>query len=146
MEKRILILMAVLLTVGSNILASDKLYIEDFEIKSGETMTVNVLLNNPEAEYHDLQFDLYLPEGIIWMQDEYGDFICENAARCTSNHSNAVSSIEANHYRCVLNSMKKAPLSGNSGAILTITLKASDNIIADTYKGYFRTGQSRTYH
>lgn len=130
--------MTMLLTLWGNILATDKLYIEDFRIKPGEKMIVDILLNNPEAEYRDLQFDLYLPEGIIWVQDEYGDFICENSARCTSNHSNAVSPIETNHYRCVLNSMKKAPLSGNSGAILTITLQASDNIIADTYKGYFR--------
>ena len=99
---------------------------------------MDILLDNPDAQYRDVQFDLYLPAGITWMQDEYDDFLCENAARCTSNHSNAVSSIGENHYRCVLNSMKKAPLSGNSGAILTITLKASDGINAGTYTGYFR--------
>ena len=138
MKKKMTMMAAMLFTLISSTFADDKMFITDFEIKPDETKVVDIQLTNPDAQYRDVQFDLYLPSGITWMQDEYEDFLCENAARCTSNHSNAVSSIEANHYRCVLNSMKKAPLSGNSGAILTITLKASKNLAAGNYKGYFR--------
>jgi len=138
MKKRLSMMMAMLFALICSIFADDKMYIMDFDIEPNETKEVDILLDNPDAQYRDVQFDLYLPAGITWMQDEYDDFLCENAARCTSNHSNAVSSIGENHYRCVLNSMKKAPLSGNSGAILTITLKASDGITAGTYTGYFR--------
>lgn len=138
MKKNLYVLMAMLFTMISSAFADDKMYIADFEIKPGEKKEVDILLNNPDAQYRDLQFDLYLPAGITWMQDEYEDFLCENAARCTSNHNNAVSLIEANHYRCMLTSSKKAPLSGNSGAILTITLQASGSMAPGGYKGYFR--------
>ena len=51
-------MMAALLAVTGSVFADDRLYIGDFEIQPGETKTVDVLLDNPGAEYRDLQFDL----------------------------------------------------------------------------------------
>ena len=128
MKKNLYVLMAMLFTMISSAFADDKMYIADFEIKPGEKREVDILLNNPDAQYRDLQFDLYLPAGITWMQDEYEDFLCENAARCTSNHNNAVSLIEANHYRCMLTSSKKEAVSKvtDTASFFTYTKQNSD--------------------
>ena len=116
---------------------ADNLYIEDFEIEPGETNEVEILLDNPNAEYRDLQFDLYLPKGITVAQDEDEEFLVENGSRCTKKHTVGFSYSDG-HYVCMLYSTAKSPLTGNSGDILTITLKADENATPGAQKGYFR--------
>ena len=116
---------------------TDKLYIEDFEIEPGEEKEVNILLNNPDAEYRDLQFDLYLPEGITVVQDEDEEFMVDKGDRCTKKHTIGFSYTDG-HYVCMLYSTAKNPLTGNSGDILSITLKADENVATGAQKGYFR--------
>jgi hypothetical protein len=115
----------------------DKLYFEDFEIAPGEEKEVNILLNNPNAEYRDIQFDLYLPEGITVVQDEDDEFLVYTGSRCTKKHTTGFSYRDG-HYVCMLYSTAKNPLTGNSGDILSITLKADENATPGTQKGYFR--------
>ena len=116
---------------------TDKLYIEDFEIEPGEEKEVNILLNNPDAEYRDLQFDLYLPEGITVVQDEDEEFMVDKGDRCTKKHTIGFSYTDG-HYVCMLYSTAKNPLTGNSGDILTITLKADGNVAPGAKTGSFR--------
>ena len=137
MKKNFTILIAMLFTIASNAFADDKLYFEDFEIEPGETKVVNILLDNPEAEYRDLQFDLYLPEGITVAQDEDDEFLVELGSRCTKKHSVGFSYTDG-HYVCMLYSTAKNPLTGNSGDILSITLKAADDVAPEILTGYFR--------
>ena len=77
MKKNFTIFIAMLFTIASNVFADDKLYFADFEIEPGEEKEVSILLDNPDAEYRDLQFDLYLPEGITVAQDEDEEFLVE---------------------------------------------------------------------
>ena len=116
---------------------TDKLYFEDFEIEPGEEKEVNILLDNPDAEYRDLQFDLYLPEGITVVQDEDEEFLVDTGSRCTKKHTIGFSYTDG-HYVCMLYSTAKNPLTGNSGDILTITLKADDNVAPGAKTGSFR--------
>ncbi len=116
---------------------AEKLYIEDFEMEPGEEKEVNILLNNPDAEYRDLQFDLYLPEGITVVQDEDDEFMVDKGDRCTKKHTIGFSYTDG-HYVCMLYSTAKNPLSGNSGDILTITLKADGNVAPGAKTGSFR--------
>ena len=115
----------------------DKLYFEDFEIEPGEGKEVNILLNNPNAEYRDIQFDLYLPEGITVVQDEDDEFLVDTGSRCTKKHSVGFSYRDG-HYVCMLYSTAKNPLTGNSGDILTITLKADEGVTPGAKTGSFR--------
>ena len=115
----------------------DKLYFEDFEIEPGEEKEVNILLNNPNAEYRDIQFDLYLPEGITVVQDEDDEFRVDTGSRCTKKHSVGFSYRDG-HYVCMLYSTAKNPLTGNSGDILTITLKADEGVTPGAKTGSFR--------
>ena len=130
-------MMAALLAVTGSVFADDRLYIGDFEIQPGETKTVDVLLDNPGAEYRDLQFDLYLPGGITVAQDEDGEYLVETGSRCTRRHTAAMNYRDG-HYICVLNSTAKNPLTGNSGDILSLTLTAGEGIAEGDCKGYFR--------
>ena len=116
---------------------ADKLYIEDFEMEPGEEKEVTILLDNPDAEYRDLQFDLYLPEGITVAQDEDEEFLVDTGSRCTKKHTIGFSYTDG-HYVCMLYSTAKNPLTGNSGDILTITLKADDNVAPGVKTGSFR--------
>ena len=116
---------------------TDRLYIEDFEIEPGEEREVTILLDNPDAEYRDLQFDLYLPEGITVVQDEDEEFLVDTGSRCTKKHTIGFSYTDG-HYVCMLYSTAKNPLSGNSGDILTITLKADGNVAPGAKTGSFR--------
>ncbi len=115
----------------------DKLYFEDFEIEPGEEKEVNILLNNPNAEYRDIQFDLYLPEGITVVQDEDDEFLVDTGSRCTKKHTTGFSYRDG-HYVCMLYSTAKNPLTGNSGDILTITLKADEGVTPGAKTGSFR--------
>ena len=137
MKKNFTLLMAMLFAVASSAFADDKLYFADFEIEPGEELDVEVLLDNPDAEYRDLQFDLYLPEGITVVQDEDEEFMVDKGSRCTKKHTIGFSYTDG-HYVCMLYSTAKNPLTGNSGDILTITLKADDNVEPGAKTGSFR--------
>ena len=137
MKMNFTLLMAMLFAVASSAFADDKLYFADFEIEPGEELDVEVLLDNPDAEYRDLQFDLYLPEGITVVQDEDEEFMVDKGSRCTKKHTIGFSYTDG-HYVCMLYSTAKNPLTGNSGDILTITLKADDNVAPGAKTGSFR--------
>ncbi len=137
MGKRYLFIVATLLTMFSGLRAEDKLYMEDFTIQQGETKTVEVLLDNPDAEYRDVQFDLYLPEGISVATDGEGELMYELGSRCTSNHVLMLAEVD-DHYVGMLYSSGSASLTGNNGAIISFTLKADGNANAGKVKGYFR--------
>ena len=137
MNRKHLFIILALLSVFSGLRAEDKLYIEDFTIQQGETKTVEVLLDNPETAYRDVQFDLYLPQGISVATDNEGEYLYELGSRCTSNHVLMLAEVD-DHYVGMLYSSGSAPLTGNSGAVISLTLKADENAKAGKVKGYFR--------
>ena len=137
MERTLLIWLGMLFAFAGNIHADDKLYIEDFTIEKGETKTVEVLLDNPNVEYRDIQFNLYLPDGISVATDEEDELMYELGSRCTDDHV-LVLAESGDHYVGMLYSSAANPLSGNSGAVLKLTLKADENANVGKVKGYFR--------
>ena len=137
MKKYMLVLAALLLTIVGNTFAADRLYIENFELLPGETKTVDILLDNPDAEYRDMQFDLYLPKGISVVKNGSGKYMVTKGSRCTEEHAVGLSLIDG-HYVCTLYSVAKPPLAGNSGKVLSITLKAADDATIGQKSAYFR--------
>lgn len=117
--------------------AADRVYIENFDIKIGESKQVDIMMSNPDAEYRDLQFDLYLPDGVTIVTDEDDEYMVEMSSRCTNKHTYGISYI-AGHYRFLLYSTSKKALTGNSGAIFTITVKAQANATVGTVDGFIR--------
>lgn len=99
--------------------ATDRFYIEDFEIAPGETKTVSILLDN-EIEYTAFQSDIYLPEGLT-----ASNFAL--TSRKNSNHTFSTSILPDRGIRLLCYSVRLKPFTGNSGALVTMDVTASED-------------------
>lgn len=108
-----------MMTVAVALVAvADRFYIEDLTICAGDTRTVNLLLDN-EAEYTAFQSDLYLPNGLTAT-----DFAL--TSRMHSNHTLSVSTLPDGGIRLLSYSVMVKPYSGNSGALVSFSVTASE--------------------
>ncbi len=104
---------------------ADRFYIEDFTVTPGETCTVNIMLDN-ETAYTAFQTDLYLPEGLT-VEQEDGDYIFDLTTRKARDH-NIASQVQPNGaIRLMSYSPRINAYSGNSGALVTFDITASDD-------------------
>jgi hypothetical protein len=101
--------------------ATQRFYIEDFSIRAGETATVAILLDN-EIEYTAFQADLYLPEGLTAVD---GTFAL--TSRKTNSHNLAAIPQLDGALRLMSYSIQVLPYTGNSGALVTFDLAASED-------------------
>ena len=130
--RRLSFIIIALLAWISNSYAEDKLQVEDFTINPGGTATLNLLLSNPDAEYTAIQADLYLPDGI--------DLVTENEdykyslSRVAESHSLSIGK-KTGFYRLILSSSKTEVLSGTSGKVISLTVKADANLSEGTKAG-----------
>lgn len=99
--------------------ATDRFYIEDFAILRGEPCTVSIMLDN-DMPYTAFQSDLYLPEGITAT-----DFALTN--RKNANHTFSTSTLPDGGIRLLSYSIMLRPYEGNSGALVTFKVTASDS-------------------
>ena len=99
--------------------ATERFYMEDFTITSGETYTVSILLDN-EAEYTAFQCDVYLPQGLTASNFAMTD-------RKHSSHSFSVTNQADGGIRLLCYSLKVKPFTGNSGALVTFDVTASED-------------------
>ncbi len=114
--------------------STNLLYIEPFAIAPGEEKEVLVMLNNPGDAFSDIQFDLYLPDGIEVVQDEIGYFIDLGSRTSSRKHNLPEAALQydgAVRVLCYTN--KDYVFSGESGDVMVITLKADDNLSAGVY-------------
>ncbi len=121
MKKTIILLAAMVVSLGAA--ATDRFYIEDFTISPGETRTVNILLDN-EAEYTAFQSDLYLPEGLTAANFALTD-------RKNANHTLTATVLPDGGIRLLSYSLNLKTYSGNSGALVTFEVTASDDFEGD---------------
>ena len=117
-----------LLPLSINAQNSTRLSVEDFTISGGETKTMTVDLDNPDMQVTLVQFDLVLPEGLSVQGGEDGIDIARTTYK---NHS---ISYNPDNGRILLASNKNATLSGTSGAIITIDIKAAASFTEGTIK------------
>ena len=117
---------------------NNKLYIEDFDIAPGETKTLDIILEN-DGPVSALQFDIMFPDGLNYIE---GSLDRATTNRITRS-SHAISEVlqgddnsENPIYRMgfvqITSEMANSSVKDNSGAILTIQVKADY-----TYKGSF---------
>ena len=125
--KKILFLLTALLALSAT--GRDRLYIQDFTIKAGQTKTVNLLLDN-DTVYSAFQTDLYLPAG-LQVTTEDGEYVVDLTDRMTSNHTVSTFEQADGGLRIFVTSQSLRTISGNSGAIATISVKA-----ASSFAGY----------
>ena len=108
--------------------SNTKLSIEDFAIKPGETKTMTIDLDNPDMEVTLVQFDMKLPEGLSIVPGEEALEIARTTWRKHSLETNELNGFT----RFLLASSSNATLSGTSGAIIMVQLKAADTFAGGT--------------
>ena len=123
--KRSIISIVLLLIVVLASSGRDRLYIENFNIAAGETLIVPVLLDNDTA-YSGLQTDLFLPDGLsLDMEDD--EYIIDLTSRKNSTHSVASNLLSNGAIRIYISSLSAKEFSGNSGAIMTLSITAASS-------------------
>ena len=96
--------------------ATDRFYIEDFSVKTGDTVEVNILLDN-EAEYTAFQSDFYLPEGLtLPSTSNFGMTLTDRKAR---SHTFSATRLPNGGIRLLSYSTSLGTYKGNSGALVT---------------------------
>ena len=122
--KRIFFAMAIAV-MAISVSARDRLYITDFSIAPGESKTISVLLDN-DTTYCALQTDIILPEGLtIDMDDD--EYIIDLTSRKSPDHVVSTNRLADGAIRVFVSSQNSRPFNGNSGAILTIDITASQS-------------------
>lgn len=117
---------------------ADGIRIEPFTLAANEEMDIEILLDN-NTDYGGLQFDLYLPDGVSIVEDEYG-FYYENTERLkykkgrnTVDFNMTVELQTDGGYRFLIYNSDGQNISGLSGeAILTVRLTANDHVRSST--------------
>lgn len=99
--------------------------VDDVTVTQGgrHSLAVN-LINRVEA--CGLQFDLYLPEGVIIPQDEDGFYLMSLSDRTTDKKTNIFDCAKQQDgaYRILLGSTSSSAFTGNEGVICNITIEA----------------------
>lgn len=115
-----------------------KLYIEPFSIAPGEEKYIDLVLNNPYLESIGWQTDVELPAGLSFVTNDKGKFVSKvNEAR-TDGYSISSDRVKGsdNAVRFIGVSMENFSVEGTSGAIMSILVKADENLAEGEYVGY----------
>ena len=131
MNRRIIMIATLVMAICNIVRAEDKVTITDFGISAGETKSFSVSLDN-DANYASFQFDLYLPEGMT--VEAYS----ADRNRLPESTTLSMSKQDDGSYRFIAVATKAMPLTGNTGSIVSLTVKASEDLSFGEKTGYFR--------
>ena len=133
-----LTLYIVLLTIGCVRTYANRLWVPPFEMKAGETKTIDIYLTMDEEPYTGFQFDMHLPEGLEIERTNSGElrFVLHterlgNSDEGAEQTHSLTSNYADGYYTVVVSSETNAMLRGTDGAILTMQLKASKDVQVD---------------
>ncbi len=119
MKKLFHILTLMLVAGALHAQAANELRIDDFSIQAGDTITVPVLLDNPDTDFAAFQFDLYMPTGLSVAE---GGF--KLGERASSSHQ-LMTNVNGDHTTVMAFSFPATNFTGQSGAVLTIDVVAA---------------------
>lgn len=115
-----------------NVLKVESIYAD----KDSEEATLAVSLDN-QTQFTSVMLDLYLPEGVSVLEDEYGLYLDLNNSRCNGSRGGFTVDGEKQEdgaVRIMLYSSKGTMITGNSGDLFYITLKTTGDIAAGNHK------------
>ena len=106
---------------------------ENIELNAGTEAKETFSLSTFDNKYVAFQFDLNLPNGITIAKDEKGRFVANlEESRCV-DHTLTVGEAGTSTYRILSYSGTNAEFSGNSGAIMSMQLKADNSMEEGKY-------------
>ncbi len=127
MKKLLLFIACIVVAVGA--IAQDRFYIENFNIEPGETKTIEIQLDNVTT-FSAIQADIFLPEGLTIDQED-GDYIFDLTDRKARNHTVSAALVSNGAIRILIASQTSKTFSGNSGALVTFQLTASNTFTGE---------------
>ncbi len=118
----LLLLMLLALPTASR--AKDAFYIEPVNIVPGDTKTLSINLDNDKA-YQGLQTDIVLPDGLTMVRKSNGSFDISLTNRTSSSFAVSSNEVSDGTVRVVCYSAQNEAISGQSGVLLQVKVKAS---------------------
>ena len=104
-------------------------------LAAGDTTALSISLNNGEmVTYNGYQFDITFPEGVTIAKDG-SDFAYSLSDRYTGEMLVKVHDFGDGHYRILVFSLTNTTITGTEGAIITLSLAASDDIQDGNHTG-----------
>ena len=112
------------------------LNIGDASMRPGESSLLTVEISNGKMVLNGYQFTVELPEGFSLTTDGNGGYVYELSERYTSQKemSVSISNPSPNKFSVICFSMTNETLTGSEGAVMTLSVTASDGI-ADVSTG-----------
>ena len=130
--KRLFILGLVLAFAGIN-QAADILMVQDLEVAAGESVTLNIELNNTTTNLMGWQCDISLPEGLTLELKANGKPKGTLGERFKdTDHSISSSRLANGDYRFIATSMDGDVIPGTSGTLFSVTIIADASLAAGT--------------
>ena len=118
---------------GKAFAGTNKLELQNITLNAGTTNAVLPIILTNEDMISGFQCDLYLPEGIEVGVDKYEDYLIDMSRTTEKRHSVSSRVMSDGALRLVCSSMTNATFSGNSGAVLTLTLKVKNDMPIGDY-------------
>ena len=144
MKTRSLITIVLMMVYVANISAqatdintmANAIYVQPVKAKPGTQVKLSVCLKNPSISVRGYPFDLYLPAGITFVQDEDGCYEANmSTVRATKKQMNSFDSDlqRDGSLRVLCSSTKGAVLNGDDGEVCTILVEVDPDAAAQDY-------------
>ncbi len=128
-----LFLLGLVLAVAGTAQATDILKVQGVEVAPGESVAMNIELENETTNLMGWQCDIVLPEGLSLKLKNNGKPIAVLGERfATTEHSISSSRLANGAYRFIATSMDGEAIPGTSGTLFTLTLVADATLTPGT--------------
>ncbi len=127
---RVFALCLVTMLVNITAVAQNKLYVEDFSVVPGDTITVDVVLENTD-NISSLQFDLNLPTGLAVDGYSHSTGRMTQDSHTLNCRNLQIDSKPVTRFVIFANAIEPedTPVKGNSGALFSIQFRAAETFV-----------------
>lgn len=105
---------------------TNTMFTDDVRAYRGRQVVIPVKMVN-DRQITSFQFDLYLPQGMKFAEDEYGDPMIEFTSRKSNTHTIASSAHADGSVRIASFSSRNAPFTGNEGDLILLTVDVAQD-------------------
>ena len=117
------------------IMEESVLSVADVQVLNGNRGNIAVSLNNGSNVYNGYQFNLTLPEGVDLTDSPRRDYDFTISNRYDGNPDISITPQDDGSYMVLMYSMNNTTITGSDGVIITLPVKVSSSLAADTYTG-----------
>ena len=128
---RTLMVLALLFGAMSAASAADRFYVKAANIEPGETKTLSFNLDN-DLTFYGFQADITLPEGLEIITNTSGKADVTLSSRCDGSYTTVSNVLASGTVRLGAFSTSHTAISGNTGALLYLKVKADDDFAGGT--------------